>query len=266
MKLELPDSIEKPVDEVITPVATGIGKTLSDLWFLAMGGISQCAEKKRIKYSADLDKLKKSLEEKIKSIPEERKIEPDTQIAAQALEDAKYCAENKEVREMFANLIASTMDSQIYKGVHPSYSSILKQMTPDDAKFLKRFCMREQLPLCNFTIKYKKGSHSPLLQYVFFDEAEADVNEIQSNAFILSALERLGLIHINFDTWLSDSSCYKFYEDSKLFQRFKEIHNNDNQNLVLEKGYADITVLGDSLLKICCPLQTVNTTLTYLGH
>lgn len=87
-----------------------VGQTLSDCWFLVFGGISQLAEKRKLKYAKDLEEFKQSLSSKITSIPKENRVEANTQIVMPALENAKYCVEEPSLREMFANLISSSLD------------------------------------------------------------------------------------------------------------------------------------------------------------
>lgn len=55
----LPESVDNAIKNVTDLPTQGIGQTLSDCWFLAFGGISQLAEKRRIKYTKDLEKFKK---------------------------------------------------------------------------------------------------------------------------------------------------------------------------------------------------------------
>lgn len=259
---DLPDCIDNPIEEAITPVAKGIGKTLGDLWFLAMGGLSQLAEKKRIKYAAELDEFKKSLEKKVNAIPTENRVEPNTQIACQALEDAKYCADNKDVREMFANLIASTMNSELCNAVHPSYSIILKQMTSEDAKFFQNFIGNSNLPICRFKLQFDNRSFSTLIDYSYFAKKDAKREEVNSNALILSSLERLGIISLHFDSHIKHTELYQVYVDSDIFKNFKKLYSADEYKVVLVKGYADLTVLGKNLLDICCPTKKITVNIT----
>ncbi len=44
-----------------------------------------------------------------------------------------------QLREMFANLLASAMNSDVSNDVHPSFVEIIKQLSPDEAKILKYF-------------------------------------------------------------------------------------------------------------------------------
>lgn len=259
---DFPDCIDRPVEEAITPVAKGIGKTLSDLWFLAMGGLSQLAEKKRIKYAIELEEFKESLEKKVNAIPTENRVEPNTQIACQALEDAKYCADNKDVREMFANLIASTMNSEFCDAVHPSYSIILKQMTSEDAKFFQNFIGKSNLPICRFKLQFDNRSFSTLIDYSYFTKKDAKREEVNSNALIISSLERLGIISLHFDSYIKHTELYQVYEDSDIFNVLKKIYSADECKVVLVKGYADLTVFGKKLLDICCPIKRVTVNFT----
>ena len=61
-----------------------------------------------------LENYNRELHEKIEAIPNEKRVEPDIQIVAPALEASKYCVEKEELREMFVNLIASSMSTPLY--------------------------------------------------------------------------------------------------------------------------------------------------------
>lgn len=258
---DLPDCIDKPVEKALTPVAENIGKTFSDIWFLAMGGISQYAEKKRVKYAVELEKLKKSLEEKIEAIPPENRVEPNTQNVCQALEDAKYCTENEEIREMFANLIASTMNSQTSSSVHPSFSVILKQMTSSDANFFRLFSRDSKIAICSYRIKYKSGGYSSLLEKVYLKNENSSLDEANSNALILSVLERLGLIRLSLSESLIKEGIYQVYENSVILQDFKRLYNSNEESVEIKTGTAQLTAIGHSLLEICCPVKRIYITI-----
>lgn len=259
MKLELPDVVEKPVEEVITPVATSIGKTLSDLWFLAMGGISHKAEKKKIKYAFDIEKLKKSLEEKTEAIPLKNRVEPNTQIICQALDDSKYCVEDEDIREMFANLITSTMDSRFSKTVHPSFSLILKQMSSTDAKFLLKFRTSNQLPICNIKEDYlESDAQLTLFSDYYVEQIDHSEQTIYDNAFTISTLRRLGLINVTYSRYLAANNIYDVFNESLFFRGYSDAKNGDPDiSITLVKGIMELTHLGKNFLKTCCPHENI---------
>ena len=137
---ELPPSIDNAAKNLTDKPTEQIGQTIADLFYLVLGGISHAAEKRKLKYQYALDEYARELNERIGAIPEENRVaEPKTQIIAQALEDSKYCVEEPDLRKMFVDLLGSACDKTKAEAVHPSFSGIIKQMSPEDAKSLKMF-------------------------------------------------------------------------------------------------------------------------------
>lgn len=134
----IPQAIENALENLTDPPSRGIGNTLSDIWYLIFGGyFGLAAEKKRIKYSVELEKYKKEIEEKILSIPQNKRREADFQLIGQTLDASKFCVDKEEIRKMFVNLLASTINDEKYDSVHPSYAEILKELSRDEALLLK---------------------------------------------------------------------------------------------------------------------------------
>lgn len=226
---KLPDCIDEPVKNAVNPLAINIGKTMGDLWFLALGGISQCAEKKKLKYAIDLEKFKNSLEEKIESIPAERRIEPNTQIVCQALEDAKFCAENEQIREMFASLIASTMDNQTSCNVHPSFSGLLKQLSPLDALVFSKIKPGRVYPIKK--AEEKNSLELSFNKFVILDEENVFLKD-KNTTLSFEVLLKQGLIRV-------------IYESNEMEKR-------DYDYVVVERpGRVYLTHLGYMFYKCC---------------
>ena len=89
---------------------------------------------------------------KIFAIPEENRISPNLRIAKGVFENVINLEENEAtLREMFANLLAGSMDNRKSDGVHPSYAKLISELSEDDAKFLK---MLYQNKMVMFLIVY----------------------------------------------------------------------------------------------------------------
>ncbi len=136
---KLPASLDNAVKNMTDAPTKNIGTTFADLWFLVFGGVSQAAEKRKLRYQHALDEFKIQIETKLDAVPEENRIEPNTRLATQALESAKYCLEDPQLREMFAILIAHTCDNRTNKRLHPAFSEILKHLSPVDAALVSSF-------------------------------------------------------------------------------------------------------------------------------
>src|SRR5262249_17023014 len=62
---------------------------------------------------------------------------PPSYIAGQVLLQLPFCAEQDQLREMYANLLASAMQKDRVAEVHPAYVQIIQQLSPDEALILQ---------------------------------------------------------------------------------------------------------------------------------
>lgn len=258
------ETSEKAIGEALSNVtgelSKSVGTTLSDVWYLVFGGISHLAEKRKLKYANDLDVFKKELETKIEAIPEERRIEPGLQVAAPALEKARYCVEEPILREMFANLIASSCDEATFREVQPSFAEIISQMTPLDAQNIALFRKVDgNLPVASYRVHFNKGGFSVLLDNVFLSNPTNI--PIERQALSLSSLQRLGLITINYGTYLTDETKYDVFENDLTFQMYKTtlpLTSPEIKEVKFQKGLVSLTPLGKAFLKVCFTAQKQN--------
>lgn len=168
---EMPECVDKAITNLTEQPTKAIGSTVSDIWFLVFGGIGHLAEKRKLRYAVELEKYNKELQETINEIPKERKVEPDIQIVAPALEASKYCVEKEELRKMFVNLIASSMDSDKVTNVHPIFTDIISKLSSTDALLFKAIANED-----------------------FDDDCVIFGASIERISFSLTILEQLGLI------------------------------------------------------------------------
>ena len=87
---EMPECVDKALTNLTEQPTKAIGSTVSDIWFLVFGGIGHMAEKRKLRYAVELENYNRELHEKIEAIPNEKRVEPDIQIVAPALEASKY--------------------------------------------------------------------------------------------------------------------------------------------------------------------------------
>lgn len=76
--------------------------------------------------------------ERLKSVPEEKQKSPDPEIAVPLLQALNYTAHNETLREMYMNLLVNSMNADKENIVHPSFVEIIKQMSSLDAKLFNK--------------------------------------------------------------------------------------------------------------------------------
>lgn len=77
--------------------------------------------------------------------------------------------------------------------------------------------------------------------------------DFDRNASSITNLERLGLIKVDFTTWLSKEEKYTLLESNPLVTAYKTSYINakNNEKLHVEKGIIDITPLGEDFYNVC---------------
>ena len=83
------------------------------------------------------DWLGVKLTQKLSKVDPEKIQTPKMSIAGPTLLQLHFCKDEPELREMYANLLASAMNKDLSLSVHPSFVTIIQQLTPHEAVLLK---------------------------------------------------------------------------------------------------------------------------------
>ena len=80
------------------------------------------------------EEFERDLKKKLEGIPEKNIVQPQIAIAGPALEALRYTFDTKEIREMYLNLLASSMNSETTTETHPAFVEIVRAMSRQDAE------------------------------------------------------------------------------------------------------------------------------------
>lgn len=161
--------------DVVTSVSEAVQKNIPETVRQADGTLSTVVgffnnvvlypvKKANITFQYKLEAFEGDLKEKIRDIPEENLQVPPVRVAGPTLEALRYAYDEEELREMFENLLASSMDNRKDIEVHPAFVEAIKQMSSLDAKVLSKIvdlgqmrCAEIQFAITNSTKIYRKG-------------------------------------------------------------------------------------------------------------
>lgn len=82
------------------------------------------------------DRLLADLEKCRKRVPEERQVESPPEIAGPILERLRFTETNNPLRDLFLNLLSTSIDSAVQSDAHPAFPVILGQLTADELRIL----------------------------------------------------------------------------------------------------------------------------------
>lgn len=241
----------KMAENLAVPLSKNIGQTLSDCWFLIFGGVSQLAEKRKMRYKHNLEQFYQQLDQKIARIPEDKKIDPDFQTAALALEAAKYCVDKEALRSMFAELLASSCNADKADDVHPSFAENIKQMSSFDASILAVFKNEPFHPIVRFRAITTHSQNGIIFRsYILLDAPNYPVSDEEKIIASMDMLKRLGFIETTYDKFFVDDS-YEIVNASIMYNAILSNSNPDVLEIKVDRGIARLTVLGSCFVKTC---------------
>lgn len=181
----------------------------------------------------NIEETKKLLERKLNNIPVENIITPPSYVAVPALQAISYCMDNNELREMYAELLAHSMNKCTVDNVHPTFVEIIKQMSPFDATVFRQLTKTLVQPC--ISIKYTNkmsGESYPVQDIIAFENHEKF--PLVPTQISLENLERLRLIETHKTAKYNDETKYSILKESvkqvsSQFVRDNERNFNKNE-------------------------------------
>ena len=196
----LPDGIE-PISDAIQQNIPETAKQTDGVLSSVVGFFNNVVlypvKKANLTFRYKLEAFEDDLKEKIKYIPPENLQIPPTMIAGPAFEALRYTYDEKELREMYENLLASSMDTRTVSQALPSFVDAIKQMSPLDAIALQKFVELSQLACAEikFSIKNTNQVYAKAMPTYFVKEL-ADLSDPFNISTSITNLSRLGFLNI----------------------------------------------------------------------
>ena len=212
----------------------------------------------------NIAETKKLLEEKLKDVKPENIESPEAHVAVPALQYLSYCMDNEDLRDMYANLLANSMNSIIKKGVHPGFVEIIKQLSPDEAKVMKYFAANQKAPTITLRYELKDGGGIDVVRNfsnigeLVGCEQPLDINMYFDN------LIRLGLIQASPSlASLTDKELYKPLKEHPVIEELmnpNKIVKTEYEKASIVEGFMSRTDFGEAFCNICLTIQNPDNT------
>ena len=197
----------KTYDDVAHPAASATGQLVSFIPRTIKVWLGKW-EKWIINGEYSIKETEKLLEKKLANIAEDKITEPEAYVAVPAIQQLSYSLDSEDLREMYANLLASSMNADAKENVHPAFVEIIKQLCPDEAKLLKKISqINNNIPLITVEVMNPEGNFYSKIRN--FSDLTFDICEKPLNVCAyIDNLERLKLISIPEDEYLSIDDMY----------------------------------------------------------
>lgn len=236
--------VAKPTGELIGLVPRAIKAALAPV------------EKWVLQREYNVAETKKLLEEKLQNITPDLIESPEPYIAVPALQYISYCMDNEELRDMYANLLANSMNSVVKNGVHPGFVEIIKQLSPDEAKFLKYMKANPVIPTISLRFAYNDYNKGGVYAIKEFTNIPAltKCEDIDNGEQYIDNLVRLGLLERDGKNAFIDKAIYEPLKTDPLFAQYNDVEiakKEGFETCEVEEHIVRLTALGEKFCSIC---------------
>ena len=250
MKEEDKESLPKMIyQDGIQPTVKTIGNFVAQAVDAALSKPKLWVTKKQFNF----ERTRKLLVEKLQNVDPETIVPPENHIAVPALMQISYCFDSDELREMYANLLASSMQIDKKWEVHPAFVDIIKQLTPDEAKLLKAipFSTYSFNPIINILDKFPDDKGYTTIYASYTDIADGICESPQKIGAYLDNLDRLKLIELDMNTFITDEAPYDKLKQTDFVQNITKKPLRTNHVYDFAKGCFKLTAFGSDFIKVC---------------
>lgn len=224
--------------------AVTLTKTINNV-LVPLAAINFAFDKARAYFS---DRFQQDIAEKAQAIPPEHVVEPKASIAGPTLQGLAFTHEEPNLKEMYLNLLKTSMDGRSASLAHPAFVEIIKQLDSEDARLVRGVLQSPNaIPIIQIRRKLKDGSgYNLLVQHLLNltnSATGAPVEDPQLPAMVDNWI-RLGLVEVAYDRHLIDVAHYTWVEQRPEFLRLSQAPQTDEARVEYQKGYMERTELG----------------------
>lgn len=237
-------------DDGLSPSVKSSGKTLN-LIPRAINAALTPLENWILNKEYSIKETKLLLEEKLQSRDSNNIVSPEPYVAVPALQLISYCTNSHALRNMYANLLANSMDSTIKDAVHPAYVELIKQMSPFDASLLSQInSIDSKCFIYKITLKNPNSNNLTLTRS---DQLTISENNYDELALSIDNLKRLNIISVDYFLSANTTSLNSFIDNKALINDLQNDFPTIDASYTFRPDVLSIrtTNLGKSFAKIC---------------
>lgn len=263
---DITDSVNKVTNSTLDVIKPPVKKS-SDIITGLLSFVSETIDTGLYIYKENLryhkEKCTAKIKSKIDAIPKDKLTIPDIGIIGETMENLKYNLDKDYLLELYSNIIARNVDERTKDKVHPSFISIIKDLSYNDVKFLEALYKYQNkdhsfIPIISLTIigsNERMNKNFKSKQY--FISLEDYSFKIDELGLIIENLEKLNLISVDFMQFSKDEQIYENLKNEAnilykpTFKGLETIYNCECNIGIKSKGILSLTNIGQNLLNIC---------------
>lgn len=191
--------------------------------------------------------------DRLQDIPEEDLVTPPMNVAGPVLQGISFTVDEPDLRAMYLNLLAAASDRRIQQAAHPSFAEIIRQIGPEEARWLAGVLLGGQEGVAEIQAKDKDpdGGYRVLATNVL-DWIEVGGERISrpEHGLYVDNWQRLRLVDIDYASQLFGDGAYDWVESNPLFTALQSQHTDEDTEVTFRKGTLRVTEFGRTFLHV----------------
>lgn len=250
------ETVHEAYKDVVQPAAREVGVTVGGTVHMALAplnGLIWC-------YSQFEKWISKKVAPRLKNVPKENIVTPELNIAGPILEAMRFSFDSELLSELYANLLAASMNKSMKDGVLPAFVEIIRQLTPDEAKLISFFAKPDEIfPLLTIkkehkNVKNEKQGWVEVKENFSRFALDLDLECPKNISLYFENLCRLKLIEIPDNVCYAEPSIYDdLINDPEVARIKNSIEINSDLKCFFDKKVIRITEFGRQFMNICLP-------------
>ena len=195
-----------------------------------------------------LKKFSTEIENKINKIPSENRDISKFGLVIKAMEESRYQLSKDDIRKMYVNLIASTVDNRKNTVVNPRLATVVAQFGQKEAEFLKIIYQQRlhQMPFGYLVIKNDKNATTRKITNCLY--STDDGSYLFGKDETIDIFNSLGIIESQQDSWLSSPIYESRYQTlENILKQKVNTSLSENESFELNKCYLKLNSFDSSL-------------------
>lgn len=244
------DVVPRLYEDGAKPVVLETGKTLS-LIPRTINAVLAPLRTWIARKEYNVAETEKLLAIKLDKVGADHIVSPEPYVAVPAIQAISYAMNSKELRNLYANLLAKSMTDTQKDRVHPAFVEIIKQITPDEAKLLKTFVNKGAYPLIDIRVITEGDGTFRTFIHNFTTIVEGICEDCNAFAKYIDNLSRLKIIEIPEDLCLAIDDAYIPLETHPEVIKTLQKPLPEGERWEIHRKQFKITAFGKEFIDIC---------------
>lgn len=241
---------QSTIEYLLNPTAKKVGQSLDGIATVLCWPLL----KLRIIQKAKLEQFAKEIQEKNNQIPLKNRDSSKIGLAIKAIEEARYQLDEDDIRKLYVNLIASTVDNRKNNVVNPRLATVVSQFGGTEADLLNEIHLSKNRSLQTAEIWAFSDNHAynyKASQRFTFAHGKPTLKYHSS----IDVLKSLGVINATNKRKLEGNYYKQIYNlmnnNIKSSKYYLNINNslNENEHLEFMPSYITLTDFGVNLCR-----------------